>query len=56
MTRLSIINTNARSLKPKLESLIDCMNETDGHVAVVTESWLKDGEALEEAKTDLMMG
>ena len=56
MTRLTLINTNARSLKPKLNSLIDCMNETDTHIAIVTESWLWDGLQLEADREDLILG
>ena len=56
LTRLSIVNTNARSLRPKLESLLDCMNETDAHIAIVTESWLKDGAELDGLVQDLELG
>ena len=56
ITRLTLINTNARSLKPKLNSLIDCMNETDTHIAIVTESWFRDGPQLEADKEDLILG
>ena len=45
---LTILNTNARSLCPKIDSLIDCMNELDANIAVVTETWLRDGEGLDE--------
>ena len=56
LTRLSLIYTNARSLYPKINSLIDCMNETDAHVAIVTESWLKDGQGLKEMTEELREG
>lgn len=56
LTRLSIINTNSRSLSPKIDSLIDCMEETDAHVAVVTESWFKDGTELEDLRDRLLSG
>lgn len=56
MTRLCIINRNARSLAPKIDSLIDCMKETDTHVAIITETWLKDGEGLQRDKEDLALG
>ena len=35
---INIINTNARSLCPKIESLIDCFEELDVHMALITES------------------
>ena len=54
--KLSVLLANARSLAPKMESLIEYFTEHDLHAAIITESWLKDGEALEEAKTDLEMG
>ena len=54
--RLSIINTKARSLGPKLESLIDVMNEIDSRIAVITETWFQDGEKLENEKQDLKLG
>ena len=42
-TRLFIaLNTNARSLAPKLESLADCMTEIEADVAIVTETWMQD--------------
>ena len=50
MTKLSIINTNARSLAPKLGSLVDCMVETDTKLAVVTETWFREGQDLNNLK------
>ena len=32
------------------------MNETDAHVAIITESWLKDGKKLESDKQDISLG
>ena len=55
-TNLTIINTNARSLCPKITSLIDCLDELEGSLAVVTETWLADGEALEADVVDLAAG
>ena len=43
----TFIITNARSLCPKIKSLIDCMEEMDCSVGVVTETWLSDGDFLE---------
>ena len=42
----TIINGNARSLRPKIESLIDCFNETESTVGIITETWL--GEETED--------
>ena len=36
---LSFINTNARSLGPKIELFIDCMEEKTTDVAFITETW-----------------
>ena len=40
----------------KISSLIDCINETDTKIAFVTETWLRDGQDLEEDATDLSAG
>ena len=55
-TIISVINTNARSLCPKIESLIDCMEEMEGTVGIITETWLADGESLERDIQDLAKG
>ena len=34
-----ILNTNARSLAPKMNSFVDCFNETDCKLAIITETW-----------------
>lgn len=39
---------NARSLGPKLQSLIDCMEEKEAGLCVVTETWFKEGRKLDE--------
>ena len=52
----TIINTNARSLTPKISSFIDCFKELDASVAVVTETWLADGPSLAEDVDDLLHG
>ena len=56
LSDLMILNTNARSLCPKIDSLIDCMTETDARIVVVTETWLDDGEDLEQDRRDLSEG
>ena len=50
---LTILNTNARSLCPKIDSLIDCMDELDANLSVVTETWLGDGEGHDEDISEL---
>ena len=52
-TAINIINTNARSLSPKIDSLIDCFEELDATVGIVTETWLTDGESLQR---DILLG
>ena len=51
---ITVINTNARSLCPKINSLIDCWDELKSDVGIVTETWLADGEGLEEDREDLV--
>ena len=52
----TVINTNARSLTPKLTSFIDCMGELDASIAVITETWLADGPTLAGDLDDLLQG
>ena len=52
----TLINTNARSLCPKINSLLDCFEEMNVDVAVVTETWLSDGESLQDDISDLSHG
>ena len=54
--RFTILNTDARSLSPKITSLIDCFDEMDDSVAVITETWLSDGVGLEEDVEQLQAG
>lgn len=53
---IRMLLTNARSLSPKIKSLIEMFDELDLHFAVVTESWLKDGEILDRDIIDLEYG
>ena len=46
---LSFINTNARSLGPKISSLYDCLIEKDCDFAVVTETWYQSNRDCEDA-------
>ena len=39
---LNFVNTNARSLGPKTESLIDNLVELESQLAVVTETWFSE--------------
>ena len=45
---LTVLNTNARSLCPKIGSLVDCFSELKAAIGVVTETWLADGVSLQE--------
>ena len=55
-TKISVINTNARSLCPKIDSLIDCFEELDVTLGVVTETWLASGTSLDKDIKDLVQG
>ena len=54
--QVNIINTNARSLCPKIESLVDCFEELDVTLDIVTEMWLADGDSLNRDIRDLANG
>ena len=56
VTPLIIANTNARSLCPKIASLIDCYEELDITLGIVTETWLASGESLDQDIRDLAAG
>ena len=53
---LNVILTNARSLAQKFDSMVDYFRELDLTAAVVTESWLKPGESVEELASNLKDG
>ena len=55
-TDITILNTNAQSLCPKIESLFDCFDEMNSTIGIVTETWLADGESLREDIKDLASG
>ena len=44
--RLCFINTNARSLGPKVESLFDCFREKQVDFAILTETWYQNNSSL----------
>ena len=45
---IKIMNTNARSLLPKIESLNIRLLETDTDIAIITETWISDETSPEE--------
>ena len=45
--RLCFINTNARSLEPKIRALYDCFSEKDVDFAFLTETWYQSNSALQ---------
>ena len=49
---LNFVLANARSLKPKLYSLVDTLEEINGHLSVITETWFRSGPQLEELLGD----
>ena len=52
----NVINTNARSLRPKLSSFIQCFVGLSLTLAVVTETWFAEGGRLERETEDLLLG
>ena len=54
--KLIVINTNARSLCPKVNSPLDCFNETGVSIGIVSETWLRDGSGLQEDVEDFVNG
>ena len=54
--KLKILLTNARSLAPKISSLITNMHELDISLGIITESWLQDCAQLEQDIKDLELG
>ena len=53
---ITVINTNARSLCPKIDSLVDCFSELDVDIAIITETWFRDGGELDQVCSDLELG
>ena len=53
---LTFKNTNSRLLCPKIESLIDCYEELEVDVGIITETWFKDGPELDQSLMDLELG
>ena len=55
-TDFTIINTNARSLCQKINSLLVCFEELEADLAIITETWLTSGQSLDEDIDDLREG
>ena len=55
-TDLNIINTNARSLRPKVASFIQCFLNLSLTLAIVTETWFASGCALDLRVESLLLG
>ena len=53
---ISFLLTNARSLTPKIGSLIEYFDERDLTFALVTETWFTSGRATENNIADLSVG
>lgn len=53
---IKFLLTNARSLSPKIESLQIDFTEHELDFALITKSWLKDGEVLDRDVVDLEYG
>ena len=51
-----MLATNARSVAPKIECLVDYLQEMDCAVSLISETWLKDGPELERDVLDLEDG
>lgn len=56
LSELKLILTNARSLAPKIRSLITMFDEMKLHFALVTESWLRESELFDRDIIDLEHG
>ena len=54
--KLKFLLTNARSLTPKIASLLTAFDEHDLDFALITESWLQDGVVLAQDVLDLEHG
>ena len=54
--KFNVILANARSLLPKIDSLVDSFRNLELSCAIITESWLRPGIKLEEEIADLEWG
>ena len=55
-TSFNVINTNARSFRPKIPLFLDYFNELDISIAVVTETWFSVDSRFEQECENLLMG
>ena len=55
-TQFNLINTNARSLRPKIASFIRCFANLTLTLAIISETWLAGGSRLEREAEDLLLG
>ena len=55
-TQFNIINTNARSLRPKIASFVKCFINLTLTLAIVTETWFANGNALDRQAEELLLG
>ena len=55
-TQINVINTNARSLRPKIASFVRCFTNLALTFAIITETWLAEGSRLERESEDLLLG
>ena len=51
-----VTNTNARSLCPKIDSMIDCFEEMKSMIGIIANTWLADGDSLQRNIADLAAG
>ena len=56
IANFNILLTNARSLQPKIESLMDYFSELNSNCALISEMWLKENTTYEKMKTDVCEG
>ena len=55
-TQFNLINTNARSLRPKIASFIQCFVNLSLTLAIVSETWFASGNALDLRAEGLLLG
>ena len=53
---LNIANTNARSIRPKIKSFVQCFINLSLTFAIITETWLAHGSRLENTTESLLLG
>ena len=56
LLNLNFIYTNARSIKPKIQSLYDAFNDLNLAFALITETWMKKGRKQDEAVDEATNG